>query len=831
VFQTPLERHPIRSIGRFAALLGLLSILLLPAAAPVAAADGLTMEAETLLGGHARIGSWMAVSVRLTNDGPPITGELRLGGAQGTSRYGIAVDLPTQSDKTYVLHAQPPAFGRELDVTLVDGTATLASTTVPYTIHDTNQLIVGVIGERPQDLVSAIDLLPNQNQVVPVVLPLDVAELPERVEAWQAIDRLIWQDVDSSALSTAQLAALGNWVASGGRLIVVGGSTGPGALDSFSDDLLPFRPTATIDVAPASLTALLGNAPAGTPDLPALSGDLIAGRSLAVVGDRVIAAERTVGSGVVTVIGFDPSTAWIADATVSESFWRRLVPQRSGQSLNLSSDGDLVNAVAQLPALALPPVGGLFLIIGLYILLVGPINYLVLRRLGHREWAWATIPALIAIFAIGAYGFGASLRGSSVIVNEVAIVRGAPGTTAGTAQVYVGVFSPTRGTYQLRFPDGALLSPPIIGDTFGGGTVGPTLDVLQGEPSQVRNLAVGFGSLRTVRAETPVEVPLIQAELRLEDGRLKGSVTNASQATLTSPAIVLGSTVARLPDLAAGETSTIDVAIRTDSQSSGQSIAEQVVGQPLYDANGRDLDSQRYARYAMINQLTYDPLTGMSTQLPTDGAVILAWSDGEVVPVEIVGESPRRTGNTLYYLPTRIAIDGPTTFTSDLLRSTVVDTDAMFFGKSVDNMNFGKGSATLAYRPIALEGTFTPDQLAIALNFGGDQGNGGEPTPVVPLDGIPDICDAKPAPTDGEITQTVPCEEPVVDGLPETELFDLTTSSWVRLPHITPGSKVSVADPARYVDPVSGTVMVRFVNDVNEQVGFNALLSIRGTVE
>ena len=140
----------------------------------------------------------------------------------------------------------------------------------------------------------------------------------------------------------------------------------------------------------------------------------------------------------------------------------------------------------------------------------------------------------------------------------------------------------------------------------------------------------------------------------------------------------------------------------------------------------------------MINQLTYDPMTGQSSQLPTDGAVILAWTDGEAVPVEIVGESPRRSGNTLYYLPTRVAISGPTTFTSDLLRSTVVDADAMGFGRSIDNMNFGKGSLTLAYRPVALEGTFTPDQLTIALNFGGDQLGGGEPTEVVPLDEIPE---------------------------------------------------------------------------------------------
>ena len=34
------------------------------------------------------------------------------------------------------------------------------------------------------------------------------------------------------------------------------------------------------------------------------------------------------------------------------------------------------------------------------------------------------------LFAVGAYAFGASLRGSEVIVNEIALVRGAPGATA-----------------------------------------------------------------------------------------------------------------------------------------------------------------------------------------------------------------------------------------------------------------------------------------------------------------------------------------------------------------------------------------------------------------
>ena len=117
------------------------------------------------------------------------------------------------------------------------------------------------------------------------------------------------------------------------------------------------------------------------------------------------------------------------------------------------------------------------------------------------------MPVLIVAFAAGAYGFGSLLRGSELIINEVAIVRGAPGATEGTAQVYLGVFSPSRGTYQLRVPGGALLSSPISGDFFGGDGTTAALDVLQGDPARVRDLGVGFGSLRTVRAETAVSVP------------------------------------------------------------------------------------------------------------------------------------------------------------------------------------------------------------------------------------------------------------------------------------------------------------------------------------
>src|SRR4029079_9291610 len=288
---------------------------------------------------------------------------------------------------------------------------------------------------------------------------------------------------------------------------------------------LPYRPTATLDLDPTSLVSLLGPLPDGATTLPAMAGMLTAGRALATSGDRAVAAELTYGSGRVTLLGFDPTTRWLAESKNVDALWRASLPARTSDGAQLFDDAQLLQSVSQLPALALPPTSGLLVLIGAYIVIIGPINYLILKRLDRRELAWITMPLLVLAFTAASFGYGFVLRGTDVVVNEVAIVRGAPDATEATSQVYCGVFSPTRATYQVSIPQGALLAAPINGDPFGQG--GGTLDIVQGtgaeRPSMVRNLSVGTSSLRIVRAELPVEAPRMRATLTLDDDTLKGT--------------------------------------------------------------------------------------------------------------------------------------------------------------------------------------------------------------------------------------------------------------------------------------------------------------------
>jgi len=164
---------------RLAALVGIAAISVGPLALTSAAAGPLTMDARVMLQGHARAGGWAAIEVDLQNAGPPIQGELRMdGGSQSTARYAMAVELPTGSHKLYVLHAQPPAFGRNVKVDLVANEQVVQSVTVAYLIHDSTQLVVGVLAERPAAIVSEVHLPASPTGSAPVIVPLTVNDLP-----------------------------------------------------------------------------------------------------------------------------------------------------------------------------------------------------------------------------------------------------------------------------------------------------------------------------------------------------------------------------------------------------------------------------------------------------------------------------------------------------------------------------------------------------------------------------------------------------------------------------------------------------------------------------
>ena len=87
--------------------------------------------------------------------------------------------------------------------------------------------------------------------------------------------------------------------------------------------------------------------------------------------------------------------------------------------------------------------------------------------------------------------------------------------------------------------------------------------------------------------------------------------------------------------------------------------------------------------------------------------------------------------------------------------------------------------------------------------------------------------------TDSSNSVPAGCAAPRNDFLPEVEVFDRTgAGTWLRLPQMAAEASYSLADPARYVDPATGQILVRFVNDnPQSSVGFGLQLALVGVVE
>ena len=236
-----------------------------------------------------------------------------------------------------------------------------------------------------------------------------------------------------------------------------------------------------------------------------------------------------------------------------------------------------------------------------------------------------------------------------------------------------------------------------------------------------------------------------------------------------------------------------------------------------FDGSTLDESQQRrLVRRTVIDQISYDPMSGSQVSLPGDAVTFLAWGNDAVLPAEIEGQEVRQVANVLYQVPLPFTITGSTTFRNDLLRSSVVDADANFFSRDPCSIQLGTGSAQLAWRPLPFEGSLTPESVVVAITFGGETTMpGGKPEP------LEETTRCDPAAPDCVLPQ---------DGLPDIEVFDLRTGTWVQFEHLNAGRPYELADASRWADPASGEVQIRFVNERPDPTYFQFQVVITGTV-
>ncbi|MBB6049241.1 hypothetical protein [Armatimonas rosea] len=241
--------------------------------------------------------------------------------------------------------------------------------------------------------------------------------------------------------------------------------------------------------------------------------------------------------------------------------WNQVGALRAAQA----SDGDYYNQgsqnffpqILQNSDVKAPPFSTIALFLGAYLFAVVPLQYIVLRRLDKREWAWGTTPLLAGVFAVGAYVVGSQGRSDTAFYTSAAVIETGSGQTTGNAVARYGLYSPHRTTYSLTAPTPDTTFFRTVGDVVNLATQQNT-----GQPPRLDEFSVPQWAMRSVAFQSK-DLPLgggIVADLKEVRGMLTGTITNNTPVVLESVTLHRYGMVGRVETIAPGQTVTVQSA-------------------------------------------------------------------------------------------------------------------------------------------------------------------------------------------------------------------------------------------------------------------------------
>lgn len=544
--------------------------------------DLISMTVEAGYDTYYRPSNWVPIKIDVRNDGDSIDGRLTVrpetSGRSVAAAYSAPIDLPTGSEKTAFLYIDANEGATNVLVELIDNEGVrVLEQRVSLTMIDPNDRLHVVISGTGASTIPLNTV--SQAGFASRPARLEIEALPPQAAALQAIDTLLLYDVQSDQFTVGQLAAIEGWVATGGHLITIGGPSWAQTASGLDDSLLPFVPSGSENVDDISALAAF----MGMPDTLAertfvTTGDIVENAQVLIETEAglPLLVRNEIGVGISDYLTVDPTLeplrGWIGMGDLWFNILATAPPQPSwiGGFLDLQ---ETARALAILPNVdLLPPVTSMIAFIAAYILLIGPVNYLILSRIRKRAWGWVTIPLFIVIFTLIAWNVGFNLRGSEIIVSRLYVVQSYNNTDVAYQDQLVGVLSPRRELYTITAPQDALLNvlPGLDEETVFSSSVSRTAaEVTQATQFTVEDLAIDGGIFANFSTTTLTAQPDITGSLTytydtdvestmdnpLPIGQnIIGVVRNDSDLTLEDAVIITRNQFARLDEpLAPGD--------------------------------------------------------------------------------------------------------------------------------------------------------------------------------------------------------------------------------------------------------------------------------------
>jgi len=540
---------------------------------PAVAQEDSQLALSTRIGfdGFCKRDAWLPIHVNVQNSGEDIRGNIVASyknGSDGMVTTEMEIDLPATSHKEFFLYIHLAGNNQTINVSVRDGKRILKQVSQRINCLATESMIFGVLAGDPSSYDVINDIRPMNGYVR--LAQLNISDLPDRPQVWEALDGLVISNIDTGTFSLEQKQALQTWIASGGKLLIIGGHNWQGTISGLAD-LMPVRVDSTKHV--SSLSQLQQYVRV---DEPLESGALLATGLLVKNSNVLVYQEQTpllvqksLGFGVVYFLTADPALQplhdWGGMKDVYEHiFGTRIIP--ASWARDIEPGYEVNRALAAIPELDLPSGWYIWGLLILYIFVIGPLNYYVLRRMKRRELGWITIPALVVFFTSLSYGTGFFYRGVSPTLNRLVAIQAWDDVEQANVHGFIGIYSPSRTKYDL-ITDQSFMFQPFDGSGQPLQENNAWHIFQQGENTRMPGIQGEIGDMNTISVQGNVSALEFEHDLVLTfskaDPLLTGTITNKSPYTILGAILITSDRWKPLGDFAPGETKSVKLTLGT----------------------------------------------------------------------------------------------------------------------------------------------------------------------------------------------------------------------------------------------------------------------------
>jgi hypothetical protein len=636
------------------------------------------------------MGKWFPVRVTLANPQGAASMRVRVEvdfhneNSQVAGTYGRGVDLPSPSRKEVTLYSYSGSFDRAITVRVVENGAVVKSVDTRIDPLDpTTDFMLGVVspdqsllnilgGEKVGHTGTPYSYSYRPGPAGPTsgggrvsLAQIAADDLPTEPAALDGFAALAIEDTRPDAVSPEQRSAVTRWVQRGGQLILIARPGGADPTVPF-EGISPVTVSGPRDVSSLQSLAELVNAFDLTDGASVIGSTLKQGpgvrsRALAVEDGVPLVAERRVGDGRVTFLAVSPGLPPLETWDGLVPLFKRLLVQQAldAKMAGLRTPGftgfgylyatpgvfDVSGNIFDLPGLDLPDAWGLALFLLVYIVVIGPVNFIVLRRIRRTELAWLTIPVLVLAFSAGAYTLAYGVKGGDIVVPRATITRAEPGAPSAESVQFWGIFSPLRRAYSLSLDSGSMVSG-FQRYNYGSPGDSPFKVVAGPDSTRIESVVVDTGNLTAFMSEGAVKgSPPLEVDLRPGDDRITGTVKNVSSSVLRDVVLLRGDEVQYVGAIGPGQSVAANLGIsrRPLSNGSPQRVLPPPSGVSAPPSGQTYVPSQspaerEYGRRVGVLNMAIGPLVSNDPPASLD-VLVLAW--GAAPPLGLTVESQK----------------------------------------------------------------------------------------------------------------------------------------------------------------------------------------------